>query len=185
VSDGPNLAALLDALDEHAVHYVVGGSVAAMALGAPDVSPADLDIIPATAPDNLRRLIAALDAIGAEPGPDYGEWRVDESGEREWVQDGRLRPARALDPDDSVTFDHWFTSPNGRLDVVPAIAGTYEELRPRAVRVRVAGADRWVSAPVDVLAGMTRPRRTKDGRRVRHLRSLVADGWARSGAGRD
>ena len=52
MSEGPNLAALLDAIDEHAVDYLITGSVAAMALGAPDVSPADLDVIPATDPAN-------------------------------------------------------------------------------------------------------------------------------------
>jgi hypothetical protein len=183
VSEGPNLAALLDALDEHAVDYLVGGSVAAMALGAPDVSPADLDVIPATDTENLRRLFAALEAIGAERGPEYGEWLTDESGEQEWVQDGRLRPVRPLDPGDSTTFDHWFESPHGRLDIVPEVAGTYEALRPRAVRVLVAGADRWVAAPVDLLAGMTRPRRAKDGPRVRHLRSLAVTGSRRSAVG--
>ena len=174
MSEGPNLAALLDALDEQAVDYVVGGSVGALAHGAPDVLPADLDIIPATDPENLRRLVAALEAIGAERGPEYGEWRTDESGEREWVQDGRLRPAHPLDPGDATTLDHWFQSPHGRLDVVPVVAGTYEELRPRAVRIRVAGSDRWVASALDLLAGLTRPRRPKDGPRVRHLRSLAA-----------
>jgi catechol 2,3-dioxygenase-like lactoylglutathione lyase family enzyme len=183
VTDGPNLSELLDALDQHAVKYLVGGSVAAMALGAPDISPADLDIIPATDPQNLERLAALLGAIGATAGPTYGEWGTDEAGEREWVQDGRLRRARPLDPADATTFDHSFESARGRLDVVPAVAGTYEALRPRAVRVHVAGADRWVAAPIDVLAGMTRPRRPKDGPRVRHLRMLAAEGSGRSGVG--
>jgi len=182
VSEGPNLAALLDTLDEHAVDYLIGGSVGALAHGAPDVSPADLDIIPATIPANLERLGVALDALGATMGPEYGEWRTAESGEREWLQDGRLRPARPLDPDDATTFDHSFTSSHGRLDVVPLVAGTYEELRPRAVRLRVAGADRWVASAIDLLAGMTGPRRPKDGPRVRHLRSLAA-GSAPSGVG--
>jgi hypothetical protein len=183
VSGGPNLAALLDDLDEYAVDYLVTGSVAAMALGAPDVSPADLDIVPATAADNLGRLATVLDVIGATAGPTYGEWGTDEAGEREWVQDGRLRPSRPLDPADATTFDHSFESPHGRLDIVPEVAGTYSAMRPRAVRARVAGADRWVAAPIDLLAGMTRPRRPKDGPRVRHLRSLAATGSARSGVG--
>ncbi len=183
MSEGPNLAALLDTLDEHAVDYLIGGSVGALAHDAPDVSPADLDVIPATDPANLERLGAALDAIGATMGPEYGEWRTVESGEREWLQDGRLRPARPLDPGDATTFDHSFTSPHGRLDVVPLVAGTYEELRPRAVRLRVAGADRWVASALDLLAGMTGPRRPKDGPRVRHLRSRAVAGWAPSGVG--
>jgi len=183
VSGGPNLAALLDTLDEHEVDYLVGGSVAAMALGAPDVSPADLDVIPANVPANLERLAAALDAVGATAGPTYGEWGTDDSGERVWVEDGRLRPVRPLDPDDETTFDHSFESLHGRVDVVPEMAGTYEVLRPRAVRVQVAGADRWIAGPIDLLAGMTRPRRPKDGPRVHHLRSLAARGSARSGVG--
>lgn len=182
MSEGPRLAALLDALDDHGVEYVIAGSVAAMAHGAPDVRPGDLDIIPATDADNLDRLAAALHTLGAEMGPEYGEWRIDEAGEREWVQDGRLRDARPLDPADPATFDHSFDSPDGRLDVVPEAAGTHAAVRPRAVRVAVAGAERWVAAPADVVAGMTRPRRPKDATRVRHLRTLDPAG-TRSGIG--
>jgi catechol 2,3-dioxygenase-like lactoylglutathione lyase family enzyme len=179
----PHLGALLSALDDHGVAYVIAGSVAAMAHVAPDVQPADLDVVPAVDPENLGRLAAALDAIGGTAGPTYGEWGTDPSGEQAWVQDGRLRPARALDPADAATFDHSFESPHGRLDVVPAVAGAYEVLRPRAVRIPVAGADRWVAAPIDLLAGMTGPRRAKDGPRVRHLRSIAAAAWAPSGVG--
>lgn len=182
MSEGPRLAALLDALDDHGVEYVIAGSVAAMAHGAPDVRPGDLDIIPATDADNLDRLAAALHTLGAEMGPEYGEWRIDEAGEREWVQDGRLRDARPLDPADPATFDHSFDSPDGRLDVVPEAAGTHAAVRPRAVRSAVAGAERWVAAPADVVAGMTRPRRPKDATRVRHLRTLDPAG-TRSGIG--
>jgi catechol 2,3-dioxygenase-like lactoylglutathione lyase family enzyme len=181
VSEGPRLAALLEALDDHGVKYVITGSVAAMAHGAPDVRPGDLDVIPATDPDNLERLAAALRAIDAEMRPEYGEWQI-EAGEREWVEDGRLRNARPLDPADPATFDHSFESPDGRLDVVPEAAGTYAAVRPRAGRVAVAGTDRWVAAPADVLAGMTRPRRPTDASRVRHLRTLDPGG-TRSGIG--
>ena len=172
MSEGPRLAALLDALDNHGVEYVIAGSVAAMTHGAPDVRPGDLDIIPATDADNLDRLEATLRALGAEMRPEYGEWRIDEAGEREWVQDGRLRDPRPLDPADPATFDHSFESADGRLDVVPEAAGTHAAIRPRAARVAVAGAERWVASPADVLAGMTRPRRPKDATRVRHLRTL-------------
>jgi hypothetical protein len=174
---------LLDALDDHGVEYLVTGSVAARAHGAPDVQPADLDIIPATNPENLRHLEAALEAIGAEMGPEYGEWRIDDAGEREWIQDGRLRPPRPLDPADAGTFDHWFESAHGRLDVVPEAAGSHEILRPRAARLDVEGVVRWVASAADVLAGMTRPRRPKDVPRVRHLRQLATAPSGQSGVG--
>lgn len=183
MSEGPRLEALLRGLDDHHVVYVIVGSVAARAHGAPEVRPADLDIVPATDRDNLGRLAAALLGLGAEVGPEYGEWQLDEAGEREWVQDGRLRPARPFDESDPATFDHWFETPHGRLDIVPDAAGSHDALISRAVRMSVAGGDRWVAGVADVLAGMTRPRRPKDGPRVRHLRSLVGPAPMPAGIG--
>jgi hypothetical protein len=183
VSDRPRLGALLDALDEHGVDYLVTGSVAARAHGAPGVEPADLDIIPSTDVENLGRLMAVLESIGAEMGSEYGEWRIDDAGEREWIQDGRLRPPRPLDPTDAGSFDHWFESFDGRLDVVPEAAGRHEDIRPRAVRLPVEGRVRWVASPSDVLAAMTRPRRPKDAPRVRHLRQLSTATAGSSGVG--
>ena len=105
MSEGPNLAALLDALDD-ARGGLPGrtGSVAAMALGAPDVSPADLDVIPATAPANL----GAPRCRAGRPRRDGRTRRTAsggpmKSGEREWVQDGRPSsgpPARPRRRDD-------------------------------------------------------------------------------------
>lgn len=177
----PQLAALLASLDEHGVAYVVGGSVGAMAHGAPDVTPADLDIVPATDAANLARLRDALAAMNANAPTETGEWRTDQAGEHRWVEDGVERPPRPLSPDDPDAFDHSFTTPLGRLDVVPRIAGSYAALRPRAARLAIEGREAWVAHPIDLLAGMTGPRRPKDGPRVRHLRGLaeapaVADG---------
>ncbi|MGH2401662.1 MAG: VOC family protein [Candidatus Limnocylindria bacterium] len=183
MSDGPDVAALLTALDRHGVAYIVGGSVAAMAHGAPDVDPGDLDVIPATDAANLGRVAAALAVLGAEAPTEMGEWRTDEAGEFEWVADGIERPPRPLDVNDPETFDHSFVTQHGRLDVVPRIAGAYAELRGRASRLTVAGQEAWVAHPVDVLAGMTGPRRAKDGPRVRHLRSLATASSGGSGIG--
>lgn len=172
MSDSLDLAALLRFLDEHGVDFVVGGSVAALAHGTPDVEPADLDIIPATDPGNLRRLADALAALDVEVPVETGEWQTDAAGDFIWVKDGIERPPRPLDTSDPATFDHSFATPHGRMDVVPIIAGSYDDLRPRASRLPVAGREAWVAHPADVLAGMTGPRRPKDGPRVRHLRSL-------------
>lgn len=173
MSDGPDLAGLLSVLDEHAVDFVVGGSVAAVAHGTPDVEPADLDIIPATDAANLRRLSEALGALDVEVPVETGEWQTDAAGDFTWVKDGIERPPRPLDSGDPATFDHSFVTPHGRLDVVPVIAGAYADLRPRASRMPIVGREAWVAHPADVVAGMTGPRRPKDGPRVRHLRSLA------------
>lgn len=183
MSDALDLAPLLETLDEHGVAYVVGGSVGALAHGAPDVRPGDLDVIPATDAANLSRLADALAAIGAEPVVETGAWRTDEAGEHHWVEDGVQRPPRALDPGDASTFDHSFATPHGRLDVVPRIAGAYGGLRSRASRLPIAGRAAWVAHPIDILAGMTGPRRARDGPRVRHLRSMAVAPTGSSGVG--
>lgn len=100
MSEDLDLAVLLAGLDECGVDYVIGGSVAVAAHGVPDVAPADLDVIPATGPSNLTGLATALRGLGAEAGIDYGEWQVDEMGERIWVQDGRPRPPERRDAAD-------------------------------------------------------------------------------------
>jgi hypothetical protein len=183
VSDGPDLAALLTTLDQHGVTCIVGGSVAAMAHGAGDGHPGDLDIIPATDAANLERLADALAALGAEVPIERGQWQIDEAGEQTWVRDGVERPPRALDPHDAETFDHSFATKHGPLDVVPRIAGSYVDLRSRASRLPVAGLEVLVAHPIDILAGMTGPRRPKDGPRVRHLRSLATAPSGGSGVG--
>jgi hypothetical protein len=165
---------MLGALDEHHVDFVIGGSVAALAHGAPGVEPADLDVIPATDPANLRRLVDALSALDGQAAVETGEWQADEAGEFRWVEDGIERQTHPLDAHDPPTFDHSFVTRHGRLDVVPVIAGSFAELRSRAVRLPIAGRQAWVAHPADVLAGMTGPRRPKDGPRVRHLRFLAA-----------
>lgn len=169
-----DLASLVETLDRHGVAYVVAGSVAATAHGVEGVVAGDLDIVPATGADNLLRLASALAELEAEAGPELGEWRMDEDGEYEWVQDGVRRPIRALDPTDASTFDHSFVTAFGRLDVVPVVAGTYDELHARASLRHIDGRQVRLAHPVDILAGMTRPRRRKDVPRVRQLRHIAA-----------
>jgi hypothetical protein len=183
VTDRPDLAGLLAALDEHGVSFVVAGSVGAIAHGAPGPPPGDLDIVPATDPANLQRLADALAAIGAEAGAVTGAWRTDEHGEHAWVEDGIERTPGSLDPAAPESFDHSYATRYGRLDVVPRVAGTYEQLRARAVRLPVAGREAWVAHPIDLLAGMTGPRRPKDAPRVGHLRGVADLSAPGSGVG--
>jgi hypothetical protein len=183
VSEELDLAALLATLDDRGVAYVVAGSVGAMAHGVPDVTPADLDVIPSTDAVNLERLAGALGALGVEVPVETGEWQTDALGEHRWVDDGIERPPRPLDPQEPATFDHSFATPHGRLDVVPRIAGSYADLHPRAWRRSVAGRHVWVAHPVDILAGITGPRRQKDMDRARRLRAIATSPPADSGVG--
>ena len=183
MTDRPDLAGLLATLDRHGVAFVVAGSVGAAAHGAADVEPADLDIVPATDPANLGRLAAALEELGASPLPVTGTWESDEHGEHSWIDDGVERAARPLDPVDPDTFDHAHRTRLGRLDVVPRVAGSYDRLRARSTRIEVAGRRAWVAHPIDLLAGMTAPRREKDRARVAHLRRAATPPTSASGIG--
>lgn len=183
MSDAPDLRGLLDVLDRHDVAFVVAGSVGALAHGAEAVEPGDLDIVPSTDEANLRRMGEVLAELEAVAAVETGAWEADAGGEHRWVDDGVARPPRPLDPGDPDTFDHAFTTRLGRLDVVPRIAGTYARLRYRATRTRIAGREAWVAHPIDLLSGMTAPRRAKDGPRVRHLRSVATAPTGTSGVG--
>lgn len=59
-----NAPAILAALDRHQVEYVIVGGYAAQLRGATKPTT-DIDVTPATTPENLDRLAAALRALGA------------------------------------------------------------------------------------------------------------------------
>jgi len=183
VTDRPDVAGLLATLERHGVAFVVIGSVGAAAHGAPGPIPADLDVVPATDEPNLVRLANALEEVEASPRTVTGRWQTDEHGEHQWVDDGVERQAGPLDAGDPRTFDHAFDTRLGRLDVVPRIAGPYERLRSRAVQLVVAGREAWVAHPIDLLTGMTLPRREKDRSRVAHLRRVATAPASVAGVG--
>jgi hypothetical protein len=166
-------------LAEHDVRYVVTGSVAALLHGVA-LEPGDLDVTPALDRENLERLARALEAIGARQDPEepFGRWETGEGGERRWVQfeptadDIEARARWRPDPDEPASFDRLLCSRLGAIDVVPEVAGTYDELRPRATQIERGGVRVWVESVPDQLATLTVPRRSKDAARVRALRAL-------------
>jgi hypothetical protein len=173
------VSGLLAVLDAYDVWYVVTGSVAALLVGVV-VEPGDLDVTPAGDGANLERLGQALEDLDARQYPDepFGRWAISEDGERRWVEfeptdaDRTARAAWRPDPADIASFDHLLQTRLGTLDVVPEIAGTYEELRDRALPVDVEGRTVWVESVADQLATLTVPRRGKDRDRVQRLREI-------------
>ncbi|MEX0675359.1 MAG: hypothetical protein WD067_11335 [Gaiellaceae bacterium] len=129
----PDVPALLRLLTEQGVRYVVTGSGAVMLHGV-ELVPGDLDITPALDRENLERLAALLEAIGARPDPEaFGHWGED----GRWVR-REPTPEELVskpDPADPDSFDHLYESDYGAFDVVPRLVGTYEELLPRAVEI--------------------------------------------------
>ena len=71
----PEIDRLLEILETRGVRFVLAGSVAAQLHGV-DLVPGDLDIIPATDPRNLTRLVAALAELEATHEGPPGEWQT-------------------------------------------------------------------------------------------------------------
>ncbi len=171
---------LLHVFAQHQVRYVVAGSMAALLHGVPDIHPGDLDIVPARDSANLRQLHAALTVLAATTEPGSGTWTRDDRGEWVWTGHELTAIERAdwewqPNMDDWQTFDRSFTTPYGQLDVVPQIAGTYEDLVGRAEPQMVHDLSVLVVSLADLLSRLTVPRRTKDVDRVRQLRVLQAE----------
>jgi hypothetical protein len=101
-------------LDEHRVTYIVVGAFARVVQGADEITRG-VDIVPSTREENLRRLDAALNDLGALT-----------SDSREPA----LAEAETLEPVTAFMTDH------GELKVVPEPEGTrgYDDLRRAATR---------------------------------------------------
>ena len=64
VEEKADFSAVLEVLASHEVDFIVVGGVCAVLLGAP-VATFDIDIVHSRTQENLTRLIAALDELGA------------------------------------------------------------------------------------------------------------------------
>jgi hypothetical protein len=111
---------MLQTLAEHGVDFIVVGGVAAVLQGVP-INTFDLDLVHSRAPDNLDRLLEALqqlDAYYREPG------------------DRRLRPRRAVL---ACPGHNLLTTRAGWLDLLGTVSRNlgYEELLPDTVEVAI------------------------------------------------
>lgn len=128
---------LLETLQDHAVAFVLVGSVAIQAWGVDVGTPGDLDIVPETSPGNLARLARAMQAVEAESWPVTGRWHETAGGEFRWEDYPNDHPLYGTTigtsaPANIATFDSLFRTRHGELDIVPLISGTYEDLIRRA-----------------------------------------------------
>jgi hypothetical protein len=124
-----DLRALLEALNEREIRFVVIGGVAVGAHGYPRAT-ADLDLVPDPDPENLDRLVSALDSLDATL-PTVGGRPFDPAGDAAVVRRGG-----------NVTADTRF----GGLDVVQLADGvpTYSTLSEDAVESDLLGVPVWV-----------------------------------------
>ena len=170
----PQVKDILEVLKSHDVQFIVTGSVACLLHGV-ELEPADLDIVPELANDNLERLVNVLQEVEARPAGPFGSWTTLPDGEMKWI-------ARPTTQDEIVAWvphvhdvsslDHLYRTRLGNVDVVPSVTGTYDVLKRRATQVAALGQKPWVAHIDDILARLTIPRRDKDASRVAVLRSI-------------
>jgi hypothetical protein len=171
----PDIPALIEVLDRHGAQYIVVGSVVAMLKGV-ELTPGDFDVVPATDPENLERLADALREIEARPPGPFGHWIwLEEKSRWKWIaRETTQAEVDAWQPDPAKirTFDNLYTTKHGDLDVVPKIAGTFEELLPRAEKVQAFGAEVLVAHFDEVLSRIEKVQRKKDEDRLGPMRAV-------------
>ena len=145
-----NAAAIVDILNRHNVKFVVIGAFAAIAQHAPIPATRDIDLTPDPSLENLTRLSAALNELGARV-------RTDAVAEGlPFDHDGRSL----------ATSSVWnLICPFGEFDIsfVPSgIAGGYQELAVRAHRMRVDSVEVMVADLSDVIRSKEAAGRSKD-----------------------
>ena len=151
--------AIFDALDRHAVRYVLIGGMAAILHGASHVTT-DVDVVPQEARENLERLSAVLNEIHA-----------------------RIRVA---DEPDGVPFDHsgeslarvraWTLQTDlGDLDITFEPSGTqgFEDLRRGAIVMHLRSGDVIVASLADVVRSKEAADRPRDRAALPGLRALL------------
>lgn len=146
------LRALLQALRDHDVDWVLSGSTVLAIYGA-QVIPNDLDVVPAPDPENLRRVARLLKDLDAIPAH-VPEW----PGGLSLEQCHAWRP----EPPTSRQLDHLFVTRLGMVDVPSSLTGTYAQLRPGAAQLELAGTQIWVCDPDEVLNRIPERPRPKD-----------------------
>ena len=130
----PDPLGLLQTLDRHRVNYILIGALARIVQGAEEMTYG-VDIVPAMREENLRRLDAALQELGARrtDGTELGS-----------LQAAETEPVLEL------------TTQRGELKIVPQPEGTrgFEDLRRAATREYLGRGARVAVASVGDLARM-------------------------------
>lgn len=146
-------------LAEHAVEYVMVGALAARLQGFPRLT-ADMDITPATSPENLGRLASALRALDA---------RVFTDG----VPQGLVFDCSAQTLANAETWN--LITDAGRLDIVfvPAGTGGYQELHGTAVPFEVFGVRLEAASLADILRSKEAAGRPQDRQDAAVLREML------------
>lgn len=158
---------ILRTLADHGVDYVLVGGLAAVAPGS-TLATADADVLPRPDPNNLERLLDALESLEAKVLVSE-QRRAMEAGEPSEVVELR-RGAVAL-----IGSDAWhFTTAAGPVDVVMTATGVgpYDAHLSRATEIEVFGVAIRIAGIGDLIASKQALARPKDEAMLRELREL-------------
>ena len=153
---------ILAALSDAEVRYVLIGGMAAILHGDAGVT-IDLDVAPAFDPDNLERLAAALQSLGA---------RIRAEGSPEGFSfDCSGGFLRNLGRDAVLNL----TTQAGDVDVAFTPTGTqgFGDLKRDAVSIDAAGATILIASLADIIRSKAAADREKDRRALPRLRALL------------
>lgn len=140
---------VIEVLADHGVEFVIIGGFAAELYGAPIPATQDVDVTPSASPENLIRLSAALDDLGARI-------RVD------------AEPEGFVFAHDAASLSRarmWnLTCPTGSFDVTFVPSGTtgYDDLVRSASILRVHDRPVAVAALADIIRSKEAAGRPKD-----------------------
>lgn len=145
MNDAPlDLQSMVVALADEGVEYIVVGSVAAAVwTDEPAGSFGDFDVVPDPRAENLARLARVLERGEAKPvhRPD---WKRSLTPDQ--IRVWRPEPATV------EQLDHQMRTRWGLLDVVPAVAGRFDDLVVRAANVSAWGRAVRIARPEDLIA---------------------------------
>lgn len=173
-SRSPELRSILAKTYRHQVRFIIVGSTAALAHGI-SLEPGDIDIVPSLDADNLARVVRLLDDVDAVP-EGFGHWISKENGRRKWIDEGfssELLAGWRPNPASLASLDHLFRTPLGNLDIVPTLAGSYDDLLPTTVERPLAGIPVKVPPISDLVERLRYSNRPKDQERLARLERLA------------
>jgi predicted nucleotidyltransferase len=159
---------ILAVLAEHGVRFVLVGGFAAVIHGSPYVTT-DVDVVPESTEENLRRLSDALRSMHAQV------WTTGEPGGLEFGHD-----ARSLGE-----TDRWnFVTDHGRLDLAFVPTGTtgFDDLHRDALHLTILGVEVDVASLADVIRSKEAAGREKDRLVLPVLRRILEEGDPGSGS---